>query len=340
MLKPVALAVAALVLCFCAGSASADALASASLKITSFIWYIDSDGSGDHSTADQVLTAALSGSARNATLTDNDDYTDNNVRLNVGDSGSDDGKNLTRTLANLSSPVDLPRVCVGADCAAVDPPPFNPADPLAGFGPLSPSVSGQFDNADLYLDGFYANVPGVITGGAEVGLRADVSLPVDDLDIGSNGVGQANWDGDGYFTANGDFDTYFEVQFVAQALAQLSPDIENSSARAFVDFTVQVGSRFFWADNLMNLTARTLAPGEFEQVQTGGTLYSYNSSSGMLALSLDEEYRVQVSASTRVNGSANSPPVGNPVPAPSVAWLMVAGLVGLMASRKILGLNN
>jgi hypothetical protein len=322
MLKPVALGVAALVLCFCVGSAGASALASASLEITSFVWYIDSDYTEN---VDQVVTAALSPvTSENTILRDSDDSVDNSARLSVGNSESSGGNIRNRRLDDLGSPLDLPRVCLGADCEA--------APPAGDFDPISPSVSGQFANSDIALNGFYADVPGVTTADAAVGVRADLSLSADDPDISSSGVATANWDADAYFISNGNFDTYFEVQFVAQALAQLSPDGQNSSARAFVDFSIQVGSNWIWFPQPVSLSARTLTPGETEQQSVQGTLYSYDSTFGMLSLIQGEEYRVQVAASTRVIGTANSPPVGE-VPAPPIVWLMLAGLVGLMFGR-------
>lgn len=65
MFKPVALGAAALMLCFFVGPAGAAALASASMNISSFVWYTDSDNFGDHSVADQPVTTALSGSKLN-----------------------------------------------------------------------------------------------------------------------------------------------------------------------------------------------------------------------------------------------------------------------------------
>jgi len=354
------------VICFFGGSAGAAALASASLKITNFVWYIDSDNSGDHTAADQVLTSALNAGSQDTHLRETNDSAVTNVRLNVGGSEWSSGGlgNRSRTAAAERAPLDLPRVCVGEACQSAPSPvvirdpfvPTNPAEPddqtnfknAADFDPIDPKEFTndteepipQFANSDQMLFGFYTEVPSPFDPGdpyidEAVGLRADVSLPVVDLDTTSAAVAFSSWSNRAIVAANQDFDTYFEVEFVAQAYTQLSTDESSeSSAIATVDFLVAVvgDQSLVWLPSDLNLSANTLTPGGSDQRATTGTTYSYSSSSGMLRLTAGQSYNVIINARTDVNATGNIPSVE--LPAPPVVWLLAIGLIGLIASRK------
>jgi|GEM_PF-2159660 len=342
MLRSGALCAAALVLSIIAPSASASALASASLEITNFVWYVDSDKDGKHSPADQILTTALDGTGQNTTVTASNDSADIFVLLDVGGSKSSDGSLANRTRSELGSDVDPGgSVTIGENSGSA---------PASGdFKPLPLDATGQFVNSDFYADGFYADVPGVTSGGEWLGMRADASLPVLEPDTTLEASSVSQWDNDADFTANGSFNTYFEIDFVAQAYAYLSESEGSESiAKADLEFEILMLATppsgppevaLFWLPEALNLSALTQTPGDAdpEQPGTSGVIYSYTTQ-GMTPLAINETYQMRISASADVNAAANSPPAGVLTPPP--AWLMVAGLLGLMATRKIVGYWN
>ena len=85
MTKLIALVATTLILSGFVNSANAAALASASANITSLIWYIDSDGSGDHTDADQVLTSNVLRGGKDTIIRGGSDVIFGDVRLSVGD---------------------------------------------------------------------------------------------------------------------------------------------------------------------------------------------------------------------------------------------------------------
>jgi hypothetical protein len=353
------------------GSASvlADALASASVNITRFTWYAD-NGDGVPGAGDVPLTVAVPGgpalSNENLRLIRADDKSEafmgvtTSTNIDAGGGGAASGDRQNRlggpTGADLNDPLDVPRVCVGGDC---NNPAIAPQE--NDFSPLGPGVAGQFANADQLLNGFFLAVTdGPSSGIASGGVRADASLPTLDLEETYTAKNSArifnNQRQDNYTAANdpfpalpnGDFfDTYFEIEFAAEAIAQLSPtDQSESIAEADVTFDILVLGRngssvvvYSWVPDDpttgLNIGATASNPGDLERVQRSGTINSYDDI-GMLQLFVGHSYNVSWQMEALVDAQTNIPPAG--VPVPPTVLLFLTGLFGLNAARHALRL--
>ncbi len=311
------------------GPAFGKALASASLDVASFIWFVDLGAPGP-SAEDEILLARISGN--DPAYGDLDSARDDaGLEVSIAPpAGTGDDWDGDRREDELTTPIDPPRLCVGADC--------DQAPPENDFSPLPVEFSGTYSNADLALSGYMMDVtPGGPTGGESLGLRADISLPVPDPSAVYAGEAEATLrqDADIEFdpSAAGDiFSTYFAVIFEAQALARLSDgEQEDSEAVADLEFEVNVegedGTDFSW--DVTNLNAE-VTPDDQELLDketappTPGPVYSFTSE-GMLVLTRGVEYELDIDIRAFVTATANEPPVG--VPAPSAFMLVLSGLV-------------
>jgi len=297
------------------GSAFGKALASASLNITSFVWYVDvgDDGNVDN---DVPLTSRflLQSGSRNTTLRGASEYVlfDGDLNgtslLGFGDRGVDSPPTggLPAMHVDPSGPV-----CAGAGCP-------GPADFNALTAPTSAAdVISEFVSGYSEVSGYYAAIPGLPTG-VTAGLRNDVSL----TEPGTDGSLPAEWSSVSTVRANGDFSTYFRVEFAAQALAwsETAGDTASASVDLSVTFTGG-GIDKTWPIIQAATTAGNLTP--------GGVLYSFDSSAagGNFDLVSGTDYTLTVEAATSVAAATAA------APAPGVMLLMGIGFLPLLASR-------
>lgn len=303
MTKLIALVATTLILSGFVNSANAAALASASANITSLIWYIDSDGSGDHTDADQVLTSNVLSGGADTIIRGGSDVIFGDVRLSVGDN---ENVNMFRDAGQLTDDLQAGPICVGVGCGS---PPTPTGD--------------QFVSAELALGGFYTAVGGVQTG-IRSDFRSEVSLSEPDADTAISGESNAAWSDLFTFRANAQFDTYFEVAFQAQAIADLSADVGSGSANAGALLELNLNNSTTWT--IFDLNARASTPGQVPiDIEQSETLYSYNSI-GMFRLTTSPSYTVSIEGRTTATATAA-------VPAPPAIWLVAVGLFGLAVGR-------
>jgi hypothetical protein len=315
-----------------AGPSFGNALASASIEITSFVWYVD-DGDGVPDAGDQPITAAIVSGAGNITFQlGAQDSAGANAQL---EGAAPDSALGNRSFANLGADLDLGFPCASptsADCAAAP----QDFDPIATGFP-----SEAYSNTGQELSGFYARTTAT-SDPIEAGLRADVSLPGTDTTVPEQGIANAQWISSGQFRSNvgqpaNPFNTYFAISYVVQALANLSGDAFNSSAQATTIFNLSVtpltnplNDRLSWLPTELNLTS----DGSNPTVGGSGTVYSFNSAdpNSFLTLTSGELYSVFLIAQATASATANEPPAV--VPAPSVLALFGAGLFALGMVRR------
>jgi hypothetical protein len=301
------------------------ALASASIDIKRFVWYVDVDGDGaaggPNDPNDRVLTARYNFPPTGST----------DVILSGGGLGSIahhaelDGTSAfaplaERSITNSTGLTDMETgvSCQGSGCTTGIPSP--------GFDAVTPPPTTQSATGYGSISGYFAAVSGVPEG-VSGGLRSDVSL----TNPGSTGrAGDPDnplfptgvWSHSSTVRATNDFATYFAVTFAAQALAYAEDPSETASAAASLTLTFQ-GTPW----TVLDISAdQDGADPNVEIPET--TLYSYDSVA-VFDLVDAQSYTVEVLAKT--SASATTPPAEAPVP--SAFWLVLAGGLPLAATR-------
>jgi hypothetical protein len=300
----------------------AKALASASVDIVSFAWYVDVDGDGadgDGSVGnppdpnpdpqDRILTTGPLGNVSFETE-------------NRGGSETIDYNNVFaggRSLGASSVDPSLTAAsCTGAGCNG--PQDFNPLPSPPPF------TTGDYVNAYTSFSGLYSAFPGLQPGlqpGLTGGVRADTSLPSPDsagnLEAATSSVLTVRG------RSSSPLSTYFRVEFAAQALAwSETPD---DSAEAELDFTLAfIGGGYDVGWEIAKL------------VSSGGSLvtgtqvlYSFqnpNAPSNFI-LNNNAEYTLTVEISARVAAVTPS----QTVPVPGVLWLLGVGMIPVLILR-------
>lgn len=289
----------------------AKALASASVDIVRFVWYVDRDGDGaaggaspgDPDPDDVVLTTGPLGVSGFNTENRGGSET---VEYNFNYAG---GRSLGPFLVD---PDFTAKNCTGVDCSSA---PQN-FDPLPEPPPF---VTGNFVNGYASFAGFYSRFPSSQTG-ISGGFRSDISLPGPGLDgnLTANTTSVVTLRGKQSSSA---LSTYLRVEFAAQVLAW--SETPGDLAEAELNFTLKLiggGYNVDWE------IAR-LATSAGSQETGNQVLYSFNNPNhpNNFDLALNVDYTLTVELESKV--AALTP---QSVPAPGVAWLLGAGLVPML----------
>jgi hypothetical protein len=325
------------------GAALANALASASVNITQFAWYVDVGNDQDTSN-DRVLTFGTSSTDTvngrpvdiylfNASAAGSNSA-DVGVRLDGATSSTDSASSAVQS--GMTGSLDVGPVCVGADCGSAP----------SGFSPSAGSLGLEYVYADQAMSGFFVDVAGGgPTGGTSLlGLRSDASLndPPSSANTPLPTTTQGGLTNSGTLvTASTTLNTYFNVEFEANAIARLGDAGAGSEAYGSVAFEASA-NRFLgggpinlpWQPNELNFTVAAASANTTDQYPlTPGvqTIYSFGSDpSDMIVLQQSSSYSIGFLASARA-GARLEP--ASPAPAPPALWLLLAGLMGLAATR-------
>jgi hypothetical protein len=303
----------AAVACFGAAPSFGKALASASVEITSLVWKRalgSSPAAGDPVLTTRFLFPAPPGQqARETVLRGGTEF--------FQFSGDLDGTAYSSFEQRFISASDglgplMAGACEGAGCPS--PSDFNPLTP-----PPVSDFSGNYGDVDGYFSNM-ANNPAIQP--LTQGVRADVSLNA--LESGSSaGV----WDSSTILDSTGTFDTYFEIEFEAHALAYADSTDQVASADASLVLSVSGGL------NALNVSLPVFALSSLSSEANNnktltGSLNSYAALGQFIQLvptpAGSTSYSVRVVAET--NASAG-------VPLPGAVWLLGAGLIPLAAVR-------
>jgi len=207
--------------------------------------------------------------------------------------------------------------CEGAGCPGA-----------SDFDPLTPPPTSDFVQNYGAVDGYFSSTPNnpSIPTGLSQGVRSDVSLE----SAGSTGSSDGLWDSSTILNSNQSFNTYFVVEFAAQALAYAEGVGDSAGAEVSLSLSVSGG------DNAVSVSWPILALSSFSgeseyDKRRAGALNSYTSLGNFIELvpttSPFTSYNVRIVAETSVSAETSD------VPLPSVAWLLGAGLIPLAAVR-------
>jgi len=337
---------------------SARAFASAVIDVRHIVWYQDDgDGAVDPCSAsnappcDVPLTASPTGKTpTDLRLVSSSDSVALTRALN-GSGQVETGSRNNTTLATQD--VDLPQTCDGSDCDLAAGEPYPPNDYAPP--PSTPSADTQYSYADSELTGYFADVfdipGGSVTGGGTIAVRLDNSLPgPTDATVQppepATAVGQASIVSTGNFTvpasASEDFNTYFEIEFVAKSVVLLTDGEQTGSvANAVANLSINAFSFGFGDDNNDGIpdTHSDVLPwtvvsmthnvdGEPGNSTLGSdsvrTLNSFDATGGdMFTLRQGDQVTLNIAMLMTVNATASS------TPSPATAALMLPGLAVL-----------
>lgn len=301
------------------------ALASASIDIQSFVWYVDVDGDGaaggPNDPDDRVLTARYNfppGGSTDVVLSGGGLGSIAHDAALGGASGF--APVAERSITNSGGLTDMETgiSCRGTGCST------SVVSP--GFGAVTPPPTTQAATGYGEVEGYFAAVSGVPEG-VSGGLRSDVSL----INPGSTGdAGDPDnpffptgvWSHSSTVRATGNFATYYAVTFAAQALAYTEDPDATANAAASLTLTFD-GTPW----RILDISADQGDPDPNVEIPST-TLYSYDSV-GVFDLVDAQSYTVEVLATT--SASATTPPAEAPVP--GAFWLVIAGGLPLAALR-------
>ena len=244
------------------------------------------------------------------------------------------GENGARTGSiDGGSPLDLPQVCQGAGCT-----PFAEND----FSAHPDTFGSQYTHADQLLVQSWMDLLNAPTGtgdtvdqsgGATLGYRTDVSLPWD-----ATGTANAGLNSSAQVTPLAGFgqavDTYFTLDYSAQALAMLDADEEvGSFASSSVSLTLLLNGVPWSAFALgagMNFDPNNPDVDPVDIRESG----SINSVGTALILNGSIPNSLLVLASLNASAQAQQP-LGPPgIPAPAPLLLIAVGLAGIGLGRR------
>jgi hypothetical protein len=298
-------------------AAQATALASASVEIKSLVWR-RATGAAPSAT-DPILTTRFllppGQPAQQTVLRGGTEVFEFSGDLD----GSPYFEFVQRSITAIDglAPLTAGPECDGPGCPSSD-----------NFNPLTPPPVSDFAGNYGTVDGYFTSMPNnpSIQASLTQGVRSDVSLNA--LESGSSA---GRWDSSTILDSTGAFNTYFEIQFEAHALAYADSTDQVASADASLVLSIS-GNRDPNAINFSwSVFALTSFSGEADYDKTlTGSLNSYDALGQFIRLaqtpSGTTSYNVRVVAET--NASA-----GVPVPLPGVVWLLGAGLISLAAVR-------
>jgi len=314
----------------------ANALATASMNITDFGWYVD-DGDGNPNDDRRVTISRNPGDSPDILLFNSDEEASvyaSLTRNGAAVPGSPEQRTGTRVVSDtMPNALDLAPACVGAGCGAAP----------SGFGPVPNALPGsagpEYVHADQRYTGFFADVlGGGPTGSATLGLRSDASLvtrpSAANGGLGGGGPADAAASQSVEFAlAQRTFDSYFKIEFLAQTIARLGNSPGSASAQT--SFVVDVDrfgdpGDFQWTPSNLSLLSSVAAadtddPKGNSAGDTPTVLYSFDTL-GAYKVIANEFYTIGFEAAT--SAQAQLAPA---VPVPSAVWLFGVGLSGLIA---------
>jgi hypothetical protein len=208
----------------------AKALASASIEINRLVWYRAIGASPGAS--DPILTTRFlqpqppSQPQQETVLRGGSEFFQFSGALD-GEGYSAFADRFISTSAGLA-PLTAGPECRGAGCP-------GPSD----FNPLLPPPISDFAGNYGAVDGYFSSMPNnpSITTGLTQGVRSDVSL--DSVESGSS---EGLWDSSTILDSIGTFNTYFIIEYAAQALAYADGPGYSSEAEAVLSLSVSGGN--------------------------------------------------------------------------------------------------
>jgi hypothetical protein len=196
----------------------------------------------------------------------------------------------------------------------------------ANLDPLTPPPVSDFAGNYGTVDGYFTSMPNnpSIQTSLTQGVRSDLSLNT--LESGSSA---GRWDSSTILDSTSAFNTYFEIEFEAHALAYADSSEQVANADASLVLSISGGQNAL--DVSWPVFALSSFSGEADYNKTLiGSLNSYTALGDFIRLALTPDdktsYNVRVVARTNVSA-------GVPVPLPGVVWLLGAGLMSLAAVR-------
>ncbi|WP_156427618.1 hypothetical protein [Thiohalocapsa sp. ML1] len=291
----------------------AKALASASLNIVDFSWYRVGGGPlGEDIVLTSLVLGGPPGPQQDTVLRGGSDEVALMGALNgVAVPAPSPPTTRSHLATGGLGPLEVGPACsngTGPGCTAN----LNPIGTLG-----SQAVSGYSE-----LDGYYAAVPGD-KAGLSGGLRSDVSL----LSGSTTGTANGEWTSVTSLRPNVTVDTYFRVEFAAQALARPDDVSDMAEARVLLEVSLSGSGITFGSQEILNLQT---TDGDLQDNRTVFIYANTGNDPFTLVAGANNDYTLSVTATTMA--SAGTGPSNVPVPP---AWsLVLAGLVPLVWRRR------
>jgi hypothetical protein len=309
----------------------AKALASASINITEFYW---------RKTTGEIVTVS-------------DNLADNPDVLFVGSGGelADVSVQLTRNDSTLASASTNGSRSIqsgmannlvwfpGSPPICVDNPAACSAAPT-GFAPVGTNFpDSEYVSGDMAYSGFYADVDGLTSTGATLGMRSDASIATQPATANPESAlpfGALTLSSSVLVRAMRTFSSYFEVHFQAQALGRVDDVPGTASAETIFLVGIQPFlnpslAPLSWNPAELNQSVK-VERGDDEDKETGPVrpIFSYGTNP-VDAYELLAGERYTLGLDVAVTARAELRPAE--VPLPASFWLLLAGMGSILVVR-------